>query len=184
MNELHEENWLDKESNNDPNREKKVRYVVTLTISYPNQLKPWSVFEVMAGPTLTEQNKQICYIHVQVEDVSKVPLPIIDSSRRPTQNQVHQEDSNSNLKQKTPIKEKMHEPFEQWLINKYVEMDNILDKFYTKTFHAKYSEVNEQELGPIWDLSLNSKTQWFNWLLGALVTASVTIGIVCLVLYA
>ena len=165
MNELSTTNWL--ASPGTPG--KKVKYCVVLTVAYPDQQQPWSVFQVMAGPILSKSRRQDCYIHVKVMPVTDVPLPKIDPVET---------DREGNLVNKKSVKEKMQEPFEQWLLREFLEMDKVLAEFYSNDSE----EVDS--LGSIYDMSLSTFWLWFHYLASVTTGLCWVAGIVCLCLYA
>ena len=184
MNELDESGWLAKNSQNtstaadevfqNPSetqnlsqKDKKVRHCIFLTVAYPDQQRPWSVFDVMTGKILSPEKREHAYIHIKVMDICQVPLPIVD------QPQYNREGEIINKK---PIKEKMQEPFEQWLINEYGEMDKVLSEFY--------SNEEEDDLGEVYDLSLSGFWLWFHYFGSMLTGLGWIAGVVCLCIYA
>ena len=78
---------------------------------------------------------------------------------------------------KETIKNKMHEPFETFLISKFQEMDKIKAQFYENGGAVGISAENT------YDLTLSRCKLWGHYLLSWVCGTVVIAGVVCLILF-
>lgn len=153
---------------------KKVRHLITLTICYPNKSKPWSVWDVLFR--LPVKHRQNCYVHIKIESLNNMPLPSVEDCQNPKNNpKIKQPEKNQS---KETIKNKMHEPFETFLISKFQEMDKIKAQFYENGGAAGISAENT------YDLTLSRCKLWGHYLLSWVCGTAVIAGVTCLILFA
>lgn len=155
---------------------RKVKYLICLTVCYPDSERPWSPGDMIAS-SLFDRKPKTCYIHCHVEPLSNVPRPrMIDGDA-----------------ESISIQDKMKEPCEQYLIQKYVEMDKVLQKFYTpedvtceRSDGKLISEGKDAYLIPVFDtynLDIPVLPMVINYVLGVLALGIFIAVPLCLALY-
>lgn len=111
IDELYQKKYLGQE-NDGTEQKRRVKNLIRLTISYPDIEKPWAPAEMITSSIFCRKQKY-AYIHCHVESANNIPEPIADAANS-----------------KKSVAEKMREPCEQYLLQQYVEMDKIQEKFY------------------------------------------------------
>ena len=83
--------------NDQGNKNRKVKHLIRLTISYPDVNKPWHPLSMITGNIFCRKPK-FAHVHCHVESANKIPKPVIDNDKS--------------------VAEKMREPCEQYLLKR------------------------------------------------------------------
>ena len=100
-----------------PETKKQAKFLVCLTIAYPDQENPLGPADVfMKTPNFGCGKTQMVYIHCKIEPFTNVPLP------EKTSNLISQKEQSIYILKNTS--------FGRFFIQKIVEMNNVLETFY------------------------------------------------------
>jgi len=159
---------------------RKVKHLIRLTISYPDINKPWTIGNMIENPVSVDDNRSNCYIHVHVEDIENVPRPKIDD---PVKLDLMLPPEEAKFARDIRAGAKMKEPFEQYVLQQYVAMDEVQRKYY-EARHAVDNKERTEIIPDYVDLTFPRGIMILNYILGYLTLLVWPAAIACAVFFA